>query len=75
MSKSKGNGIRPDEIVEENGADSLRLYITFVAPFEDNIQWSENGLVGASRFINRLWRWVINAMANMIQTGIKSSYQ
>ncbi len=63
MSKSKGNGIRPDEIVEENGADSLRLYITFVAPFEDNIQWSENGLVGASRFINRLWRWVINAMA------------
>jgi leucyl-tRNA synthetase len=62
MSKSKGNGINPDDIINENGADCLRLYILFVAPFEDNVQWSENGLVGASRFINRLWRWVINAM-------------
>jgi leucyl-tRNA synthetase len=62
MSKSKGNGIQPEEIVDRHGADSLRLYVMFVAPFEDNVQWSEEGLRGASRFIHRLWRWVTAAL-------------
>lgn len=62
MSKSKGNGIRPDEVITNSGADSVRLYVMFVAPFEDDVQWSEQGLVGASRFLNRFWRWTVNAI-------------
>jgi leucyl-tRNA synthetase len=57
MSKSKGNVVRPEEVVERNGADSLRLYEMFVAPFEDNVQWNEDGLNGAFRFVSRFWRW------------------
>jgi leucyl-tRNA synthetase len=59
MSKSKGNVVRPDDVVEQHGADSLRLYEMFVAPFEDNVQWSEEGLNGAFRFISRFWRWAM----------------
>ncbi len=68
MSKSKGNGIKPDEVISNNGADSVRLYVMFVAPFEDNVQWSEQGLVGASRFINRLWRWTVAAIPRFNST-------
>ncbi|MCX6358899.1 MAG: leucine--tRNA ligase [Armatimonadetes bacterium] len=62
MSKSKGNVVRPDDIAERYGADSLRVYLMFVAPFEDNVQWSDEGIHGALRFMNRVWRW---CMANM----------
>lgn len=62
MSKSKGNVVTPDEVAEKYGADSLRVYIMFVAPFEDNVQWSEEGINGAFRFVNRLWRWAVNAL-------------
>jgi leucyl-tRNA synthetase len=56
MSKSSGNVITPDEMAEQYGADSLRLYSLFVAPFEDTVQWSDKGIDGAHRFVNRLWR-------------------
>lgn len=56
MSKSLGNVITPDEMAEQYGADSLRLYSLFVAPFEDTVQWSDKGIDGAHRFVNRLWR-------------------
>ena len=56
MSKSMGNVITPDEMAEQYGADSLRLYSLFVAPFEDTVQWSDKGIDGAHRFVNRLWR-------------------
>lgn len=59
MSKSKGNVVRPDDVVDHHGADSLRLYEMFVAPFEDNVQWSEDGLNGAFRFVTRFWRWAM----------------
>ena len=62
MSKSKGNVVTPDEIAERYGADSLRLYLLFVAPFEDNVQWSDEGVHGAHRFASRLWRWCVSAM-------------
>ncbi len=62
MSKSKGNVVSPDEMCEQFGADSLRLYEMFVAPFEDNVQWSEDGIHGAHRFINRAWRWIVRAL-------------
>jgi len=58
MSKSKGNVVTPDEIAERYGADSLRVYEMFVAPYEDDVQWTEEGIAGSFRFLNRLWRWL-----------------
>jgi leucyl-tRNA synthetase len=56
MSKSKGNVVTPDEMAEKYGADSLRLFTLFVAPYEDNVQWTDKGIEGAHRFVNRVWR-------------------
>ena len=56
MSKSKGNVVTPDEMTEMYGSDSLRLIVLFIAPYEENVQWTEKGIEGAHRFINRLWR-------------------
>lgn len=58
MSKSKGNVVTPDEIVSRFGADSLRVYELFVAPLTDSVQWSEDGINGMYRFLNRVWRVV-----------------
>lgn len=58
MSKSKGNVVTPDEMVESFGADSLRIYELFVAPFESDVQWSNDGVAGASRFLARVYRFV-----------------
>lgn len=58
MSKSKRNVITPDAMAEEFGADSLRTYELFVAPFEDAIGWSEEGMKGAHRFLGRVWRLI-----------------
>ncbi len=55
MSKSRGNVITPDSIVETFGADALRVYELFVAPFEQDISWSTEGINGARRFLNRIW--------------------
>jgi leucyl-tRNA synthetase len=55
MSKSRGNTITPDSMVESYGADSLRLYLLFVAPFDQDIQWTEQGIQGARRFLTRVW--------------------
>lgn len=56
MSKSRGNVITPDDMVDEYGADALRVYILFMAPFAQDIQWSAQGIHGSRRFLNRLWR-------------------
>jgi leucyl-tRNA synthetase len=58
MSKSKGNTVSPDEVIEKYGADSLRVYEMFVVPFEEDVQWSDDGIKGSYRFINRFWRWM-----------------
>ena len=58
MSKSKGNTIDPNTVVETYGADSLRLFVLFAAPPEQSFEWSEQGLQGASRFLKRLWKLV-----------------
>ena len=55
MSKSKGNVVSPDEIVGRYGADTLRLYVLFMGPAADDIEWSDRGVVGARRFLDRLW--------------------
>jgi len=56
MSKSKGNGVSPDEIVTSHGADSLRLYEMFMGPLDAAKPWSTTGLDGAKRFLDRVWR-------------------
>ncbi len=56
MSKSKGNVVTPDEMAEKYGADSLRVFLLFVAPYEENVQWSDGGIEAANRYLNRLWR-------------------
>ena len=56
MSKNKGNVITPDEMADKYGADSLRLFGLFVAPFEETVQWSEKGIEAAYKFVSRVWR-------------------
>lgn len=59
MSKSAGNVITPDSIVERFGADTLRIYELFMAPFEQGVSWSDEDISGAHRFLNRVWRFVL----------------
>ena len=56
MSKSRGNTITPDSMVEQYGADALRIYSLFMAPFDQDIAWSTEGIIGAQRFLNRVWK-------------------
>ncbi|MEO8276389.1 MAG: leucine--tRNA ligase [Thermoanaerobaculia bacterium] len=56
MSKSKGNAISPDALIEEMGADTERVYTLFLGPPEDEVEWSEEAVSGAYRFLNRIWR-------------------
>ncbi len=56
MSKSKGNVIDPDTIINKYGCDTLRLFILFAAPPQDQLEWSDRGIGGASRFLNRIWK-------------------
>lgn len=56
MSKSKGNVVNPDDIVEEFGADTLRMYEMFIGDFEKAAPWSQNGVKGCKRFLDRVWR-------------------
>jgi leucyl-tRNA synthetase len=58
MSKSKNNGVDPQKLVTEYGADSVRLFMMFKAPPEDTLEWSDDGVEGAARFMRRLWRVV-----------------
>ncbi len=58
MSKSKGNVVAPDELVDRFGADALRLYILFMGPADQDKEWQETGVEGMSRFLQRLWRVV-----------------
>ncbi|MFN8770806.1 MAG: leucine--tRNA ligase [Neisseriaceae bacterium] len=70
MSKSKNNGIDPQFIIGQYGADTARLFMMFTAPPELSLEWSDNGLEGAHRFIKRLWRIVFEHK----QRGITSKY-
>ncbi len=58
MSKSKGNGVDPDEMVAIYGADAARLFILFAAPIENELVWNEAGIEGGVRFLQRVWRFV-----------------
>ncbi|MDI6882946.1 MAG: leucine--tRNA ligase [Patescibacteria group bacterium] len=56
MSKSKGNVINPDEVIREQGADTMRVYEMFMGPFEQAIAWDQKGVKGARRFLEKVWR-------------------
>jgi leucyl-tRNA synthetase len=58
MSKSKGNTVDPQELIEQYGADTVRLFIMFAAPPEQSLEWNDSGVEGANRFLKRLWRLV-----------------
>lgn len=60
MSKSKGNVVNPDDVVEEFGADTLRVYEMFMGPLDAAIAWSEDGLEGSRKFLDRVWRLFID---------------
>ncbi|GAB5054647.1 MULTISPECIES: leucine--tRNA ligase [Pediococcus] len=60
MSKSKGNVINPDDIVDQYGADTLRLYEMFMGPLTESVSWSEDGIHGSEKWIERVWRLMID---------------
>ena len=59
MSKSAGNGVSPDELVEKQGADAGRIYEMFIGPPEEDVEWIESGLNGVVKFLHRVWRLVL----------------
>jgi len=73
MSKSKGNVVNPDEIIESHGSDTLRLYEMFMGPLEASVAWSTNGLDGARRFLDRIWRLFVNEEDGTISAKIQVS--
>ena len=60
MSKSKGNVVSPEDTIEKYGADTTRLFILFASPPERDLEWSEQGVEGCHRFLNRVWRLVVD---------------
>jgi len=63
MSKSKGNTVDPQQLIEKYGADTVRLFILFAAPPEQSLEWNDEGVDGASRFLKRLWKLVSNHLS------------
>ncbi len=62
MSKSKGNVVSPDELIEKYGADTLRTYILFMGPPEKDVEWDDRAIEGEWRFLNRIWNKVISSL-------------
>jgi leucyl-tRNA synthetase len=60
MSKSRNNGVDPNALVEKYGADTARLFMMFTAPPEQSLEWSDEGVLGANRFLRRLWKAVFD---------------
>lgn len=70
MSKSKGNTVDPQELIDTYGADTARLFMMFAAPPEQSLEWADSGVEGAHRFLKRLWK----AVCDHIETGAISAY-
>jgi leucyl-tRNA synthetase len=70
MSKSKGNVVDPDTMLQKSGADALRMYVMFVAPPEKEIEWNDAGLDGSYRVLARVWRIVDNWNETIAGSGI-----
>ncbi|MCL4498027.1 MAG: leucine--tRNA ligase [Deltaproteobacteria bacterium] len=67
MSKSKGNVVDPDELIKKFGADTVRLFILFAAPPEKDLEWNDSGVEGAFRFINKFYKTIITAYADIFK--------
>ncbi|MCX7856434.1 MAG: leucine--tRNA ligase [Deltaproteobacteria bacterium] len=67
MSKSKGNVVDPDYLIEKYGADTTRLYCLFAAPPEKDLDWSDRGVEGCYRFLQRLWRFIVEKKERLTQ--------
>lgn len=65
MSKSRGNVVNPDDVVKQYGADTLRLYEMFMGPLDAAIAWNENGLEGSRKFLDRVWRLIVDENGKM----------
>ncbi|MEY4589810.1 MAG: hypothetical protein RL497_1886 [Pseudomonadota bacterium] len=63
MSKSKNNGVDPQEVINSHGADTIRLFSMFAAPPEQSLEWTDSGVIGASNFLKKLWRAVHHHLA------------
>ena len=70
MSKSRGNVINPDEIVEAFGADALRVYLMFMGPFEATMAWSQEAMEGCYRFLKRVWSLSLGKMGGQTENGL-----
>jgi len=70
MSKSKGNVVDPHDLVTEYGADTVRLFSLFAAPPEKDLEWNAQGVEGASRFINRIYRFVENNRQSLVNVSV-----
>ena len=69
MSKSKGNVVDPDDLIRTMGADTARLFSLFAAPPEKDLEWNDHGVEGASRFLNRVWRFVLAHVEEVRSAG------
>ncbi|MFC7393572.1 leucine--tRNA ligase [Scopulibacillus cellulosilyticus] len=75
MSKSKGNVVNPDDIVASHGADTLRLYEMFMGPLDASIAWSEEGLDGSRRFLDRIWRLLVTEEDSTLSPKVARDYR
>ena len=75
MGKSRGNVVTPDRVAQEHGADALRVYLLFIAPFEYNTVWDDEGIVGAERFLHRAWRLAVAVAAARVTARAGSTDQ
>jgi leucyl-tRNA synthetase len=73
MSKSAGNGVSPDELVAKQGADAGRIYEMFIGPPEEDVEWSDAGLNGVVRFLQRVWRLVLEPESIVVSGGSASA--
>jgi leucyl-tRNA synthetase len=69
MSKSKGNVINPDDYVEPYGADTFRMYMMFIGPFEQNVAWNDSSVMGVRKFLNKTWQLV----SDVVESGNTTS--